>query len=211
MVRVRAPTAGDQQAFIAAVRRSRALHGRWITAPSNAQEFRVYLQRVSAESHRGFLVVRRADRELVGVINLSHIIRGALQSAFVGYYAFAPFARQGYMREGLMQVVRYAFGERKLHRIEANVQPGNLASQRLLRSCGFRKEGFSPRYLKLRGRWRDHERWAVLRENFERHARPERKRQGQGGKPARAADYLRKSQSTKVRKTLTSRQVTKGK
>lgn len=60
-------------------------------------------------------------------------------------------------------VVRHAFRELGLHRVEANIQPGNLASIALVRSCGFSKEGYSPSYLKLGGRWRDHERWALVR------------------------------------------------
>jgi ribosomal-protein-alanine N-acetyltransferase len=66
------------------------------------------------------------------------------------------------MTEGLKQVTRYGFGSLGLHRLEANIQPENVASIALVRACGFRKEGYSPRYLKVRGRWRDHERWALL-------------------------------------------------
>jgi ribosomal-protein-alanine N-acetyltransferase len=96
------------------------------------------------------------------VININCIVGGTFQSAYLGYYVGAPFARRGYMVEGMKLVTRYAFDEIKLHRVEANVQPGNIASVALVRKCGFRKEGFSPRYLKIFGDWRDHERWALL-------------------------------------------------
>jgi ribosomal-protein-alanine N-acetyltransferase len=66
------------------------------------------------------------------------------------------------MQEGLRLAIARAFGRLRLHRLEANLQPGNSASRRLVRRLGFRREGYSPRYLKLGGRWRDHERWALL-------------------------------------------------
>ena len=66
------------------------------------------------------------------------------------------------MTEGLTLVIGKAFGALGLHRLEANVQPDNDASIRLVRRLGFRREGYSPRYLKINGRWRDHERWAIL-------------------------------------------------
>lgn len=66
------------------------------------------------------------------------------------------------MSEGLRQVVRLAFTTLGLHRLEANIQPENVASLALVRACGFQQEGNCPRYLKIRGRWRDHERWTIL-------------------------------------------------
>ncbi len=68
------------------------------------------------------------------------------------------------MTEGLALVLRHAFRGLGLHRLEANIQPGNRQSRELVRRLGFRREGFSPRYLKIGGRWRDHERWAIVRE-----------------------------------------------
>ena len=84
-----------------------------------------------------------------------------------GYWIGAPYARQGYMREGLGLALGHAFKTLRLHRLEANIQPANTASKRLVESLGFRLEGFSPRYLKIGGRWRDHERWAILSEDWQ--------------------------------------------
>jgi ribosomal-protein-alanine N-acetyltransferase len=111
-------------------------------------------------------VVGKDSREIAGVINVSCILRGNFQNAFLGYYAFAGSAGQGFMVEGLRLVLRHAFEKLKLHRLEANIQPGNAASIGLVRGCGFMKEGFSRRYLKVAGGWRDHERWALLAEDF---------------------------------------------
>jgi ribosomal-protein-alanine N-acetyltransferase len=98
----------------------------------------------------------------VGVINVTEIVLGALRSGYLGYYVFAGHERQGLMREGLEAVIRRSFTTMKLHRLEANIQPGNAASIALARACGLRMEGYSPRYLKVAGRWRDHQRWAIV-------------------------------------------------
>ncbi len=109
---------------------------------------------------------------MVGVYNVSQIYYGHLRSAYLGYYAFTPFSGQGYMSEGIRLTLRHAFGPLKLHRLEANIQPENEPSRALVKGAGFRLEGYSPRYLKIGGRWRDHERWAILAEDL----RPGRRR-----------------------------------
>jgi [ribosomal protein S5]-alanine N-acetyltransferase len=142
---------------MAAVRRSRALHRGWVTPPSTPDTFRRYLERLAGDEHRGFLV-----------ININNIIRGAFGSAFLGYYAFADWSGRGYLRQGMQLVLRQAFGKLRLHRVEANIQPGNKASLALVQACGFVREGYSQRYLKVAGRWRDHERWALLAGEFKK-------------------------------------------
>jgi ribosomal-protein-alanine N-acetyltransferase len=161
-VEIRHPTTADMRVFVAAARRSKALHHPWINAPDTPAKYHAYLKRMVAPLNYGFLVCRSTDQALVGVINLSNIVQGAFKSGYLGYYAFSGFERQGYMKLGLKAVVRYSFKTLKLHRLEANIQPGNEASIRLAASCGFHKEGYSRRYLKINGRWRDHERWAIL-------------------------------------------------
>lgn len=119
------------------------------------------IKRTASAEYRSFLVCLRDTGEIAGVVNISNIVMGMLRSGYLGYYAFSGFERQGLMREGVLGVVRHAFTKLSLHRLEANVQPGNAASIALVRSCGFTREGYSPRYLKIGGRWRDHERWAI--------------------------------------------------
>lgn len=165
-VALREPTLDDQAAFIAAARRSRKLHGRFAHPPLTPKQFRERLARLPEPNHEGRVVVDAASGELVGVINLNEIVRGPSQSAYLGYYAFEPYAGKGLMTEGLALVLQLAFDELRLHRLEANIQPDNARSLALVQRLGFQREGFSPRYLKLAGRWRDHERWAMLRESW---------------------------------------------
>jgi [ribosomal protein S5]-alanine N-acetyltransferase len=161
-IHIRHPARGDEREFLAACRASRKLHAPWIRAARSPAEFRAWIVRMKAPVHAAFLVCRNDTGEIVGVINISNIVMGLFRSAYLGYYAFAGHERQGLMREGLKAVVRHAFTKLNLHRLEANIQPGNAASIALAKSCGFAKEGYSPRYLKIGGRWRDHERWAII-------------------------------------------------
>jgi ribosomal-protein-alanine N-acetyltransferase len=157
---------GDRAEFISLMRASRSFHRPWATAPTDDDRFAAYLADSQRPDFEAMLVCRVGDGAILGFFNLSQIVRRALQSAYLGYAVGKPYAGQGYMRDGLELVLRRAFTELRLHRIEANIQPGNHASIALAKGAGFRREGFSPRYLKIGGRWRDHERWAILADDW---------------------------------------------
>ena len=146
---------------------SRRFHNPWIRMPVASEDYRAYVARQQGDPSRAQRIACRVqDGALVGFFNISEIIRGKLSSAFLGYGGVAEFAGQGYMTEGMELVLREAFTPLGLHRLEANIQPGNLDSKRLVERCGFVCEGFSERYLKVGGRWRDHERWAIRSEQW---------------------------------------------
>jgi [ribosomal protein S5]-alanine N-acetyltransferase len=173
-VYLRPPSAADRNEFIGLMRASRAFHRPWATAPTDDERFDAYLVDSRRQDFEAMLVCRHDDHAIVGFFNLSQIVRRSLQSAYLGYAAGKTFAGQGYMRDGIELVLRHGFLDLRLHRIEANIQPGNHASIALARGAGFQREGFSPRYLKIGGRWRDHERWAILVDDWR--TRPEARR-----------------------------------
>jgi ribosomal-protein-alanine N-acetyltransferase len=164
-IRLEPPSLKWSAQFLSGVERSRDLHRGLVTPPRTREELRRYLARFRRPTHLGHFVCL-ATNELAGVVNVSEIVRGFFQSAYLGYYAFAPHDGRGHMTEGLRLVIARAFGAYKLHRLEANIQPENARSIALVRRLGFRLEGMSPRYLKVAGRWRDHERWALTMEEW---------------------------------------------
>jgi ribosomal-protein-alanine N-acetyltransferase len=165
-VRLSPPVEQDRDEFLDLMRASRAFHRPWAAVPVDDARFDAYLADARKPDYEPLLVRRREDDAIVGFFNISQITHGPLQSAYLGYAVGTRFARQGYMREGIDLALRHAFVVLSLHRLEANIQPGNEASLALARAAGFRREGFSPRYLKISGRWRDHERWAILADEW---------------------------------------------
>jgi ribosomal-protein-alanine N-acetyltransferase len=169
------PSLRREQEFLAAARRSRSLHRHWAAPPRSAAQYRAFVKRAQDKQHVCHFVCTR-DGELAGVINVNEIIRSVAQFGYLGYYAFAPHHTRGWMREGLALVLRDAFTRQRLHRLEANIQPDNKRSIALVHGLGFTLEGYSARYLKLAGRWRDHERWAITIEDWKAAQRHGRKR-----------------------------------
>lgn len=151
--------------FLEAARRSRTLHRGWVSPPRDRDGYRQYLRRLRGATNDGFFVCLR-EGGLAGVVNVNEIVRGAFRSAYLGFYAFAPHQGRGYMSQGRRLVVAAMFRPGGLHRLEANIQPTNSRSIALVKRLGFRREGYSRRYLKISGRWRDHERWAITVEDW---------------------------------------------
>ena len=169
---LRHPVADDAAAFLEMVRQSRELHHPWVHPPDDETTFGWYVKHAASERFQGFLICLCETGEIAGAANLSEIVRGVFQSTYLGFYASSRCAGRGLLKEGLQLVLRHVFQSLGLHRVEANVQPGNARSLALVQALGFRKEGFSPKYLKIGGQWRDHERWALLAEDWEGIMRP---------------------------------------
>jgi len=154
----------DCSAELAALQeRNKGFHKPWVYHGDPDQ----YFQKIEVGRTIGLFLWEATEQLLIGVININEPVLGALKSAYLGYYIDAKFAGQGHMTEGLALALNYAFSVRGFHRLEANIQPANLASIGLVKRLGFRREGFSPKYLCINDVWCDHERWAILAEDWE--------------------------------------------
>jgi ribosomal-protein-alanine N-acetyltransferase len=195
-VYLREPTRRDEAEIVALNAASRALHRGWVTPPTDMVTYADWMVRCEQANVQCFLACRLEDGAVTGVFTLSQIVRRLFQSAYLGYHAMQQFAGQRYMTEGMQLVLRHTFTTIKLHRVEANIQPENLASIALVKRAGFRLEGFSPRYLKISGRWRDHQRWAMTIDDWRR-----LRRRRPGPSPGRAPRSPRASSSPGTRRS----------
>lgn len=164
----------DVPAYRAAVQQSAARISVW--NPVNPDDIGWHLERQS-EDHRTFLI-HAADPHgshgIVGKVNVTNVVRGRFQSGVLGYDSYDPYVGKGLFSEGLRQIINLAFTPTPqgmgLHRLEANVRPGNSNSAGLLRSLGFRREGVVRDMLWLPSAdgasWRDHVMHAVTREEW---------------------------------------------
>jgi [ribosomal protein S5]-alanine N-acetyltransferase len=106
------------------------------------------------------------DDRFAGEITLSSIQRGPFQNAFVGYWVDEAMAGRGLAPEATVVVLRFAFEELRLHRVEIAIVPRNRPSRRVVDKLGLREEGVAVRYLEIDGRWEDHVRYAVTSEEW---------------------------------------------
>lgn len=165
-VYIREPLISDVKEYVDKNRSSLSMHRPWVYPPTTPEGFRHYVELLKSVRYKGFFICRKEDGAIVGVVNISEIIRGVMNGAFVGYWIYDGFEGRGYMTEGLALVFDHAFDGLGLHRLDVSIQPGNTSSIALAKRLGLIKEGFSPKYLKIGGEWRDHERWALIAEDW---------------------------------------------
>ncbi len=141
----------------------------WPDDELSIASFRYKLRRYAHDIRDGksypFFVFRIEDGALIGGVTLSQVRRGAAQAGTLGYWIGQPFAGKGYTTDAARAVVRFAFDELDLHRVEAACQPENEASRAVLFKAGFVEEGRARAYLKINGAWRDHLLFGRVREN----------------------------------------------
>ncbi|UOQ42823.1 GNAT family N-acetyltransferase [Halobacillus salinarum] len=121
-----------------------------------------FAEEMKRDNEYHFGIFTSIDEKLVGTINLFQVIRGSLQSAFIGYFISKKHNGLGYATEAVKLIVDYSFNQLELHRIEAGVIPQNTASIRVLEKAGFHKEGISRKNVKINGRWEDHQVLALI-------------------------------------------------
>ena len=162
---IREPQLNDEQSFLNTMLRSARLHAPWIKSPSTSDEFKEYIHKYQQPNNKSYVAINELDH-IVGVFNLSEIVRGFFQNAYLGFYACYDYAGKGFMSAALKLVLDKVFQELQLHRVEANIQPNNTKSIKFINNNGFREEGYSPHYLKINNIWCDHVRLAITYEDW---------------------------------------------
>lgn len=118
-----------------------------------------------------WLVCESVSKLIVASVGIDQISRGPFNNGIMGWWCGTPYVNKGFMTAGIKAALDLAFRSEplglSLHRIEANIRPENIASVAVARKVGFRYEGHSPRYLQIAGSYRDHSRFALVREDWD--------------------------------------------
>lgn len=163
---LRYPEMEDMAEFIKLNKQSVDFHKGLANPPKDDKSFVEFFAKNERPENENFFICLVETDEIAGSIGLSQIFRGGFQNAYLGYQVGEKFAGKGFASEAIELIIKFAFEDLNLHRIEANIQPHNLPSIAVVKKNGFSKEGFSPKYLNIDDIWRDHERWAILNENW---------------------------------------------
>ncbi|MBO8163242.1 MAG: GNAT family N-acetyltransferase [Brevibacillus sp.] len=168
-------TADDAPAFLDYLQRNKAFHDPYMPRRpadlftlQSAQIITGQRDRVERDQEYAFAMIDLASDRLIGKVKLSGLIRGAHQSANLGYDIDQMYANRGYVTEAVRMLIPFAFSTLALHRIQAAIMPRNLPSQRVVEKAGFIREGYSENYIQIDGKWEDHYLYAITQERYSR-------------------------------------------
>jgi ribosomal-protein-alanine N-acetyltransferase len=136
-----------------------------LTRSSFRRRLRQAQREVRDDLGYAYLIFSEGGATLIGGLNISNVRRGVAQAASVGYWMGAPHAGRGFMTDAVVAAVQFAFAALRLNRLEAACLPSNAASKRVLEKVGFKLEGRARCYLKIDGRWQDHDLYALLHDD----------------------------------------------
>ena len=114
----------------------------------------------------GLFVTVDGDDRFCGEVNINHVLRGAMQTATIGYWVDRAHAGQGLVAEGVVVVAEFAFEQLLLHRLEICIVPRNYNSRRVMEKLAIREEGVAVRALEINGTWEDHVRYGLTLEEW---------------------------------------------
>jgi len=166
IVYLRPANEADGEEYIDLVKASHDFLHPWVDPPNDLDAYCAIVEKTKGPENVSLLVCMTLDERIAGSVNMSQICFGSFCSAYLGYWIAKEYAGRGLMTAALQDFVRLALGPFGLHRLEANIQPANTLSKKLVERVGFQKEGMSPKYLKINDVWEDHERWAIRAENL---------------------------------------------
>ena len=167
---LRAPTSSDLKQWLDLRAKSKAFLKPWeplwpeddLTSIGFRRRLKAYSQQRQNGSARTYFLFRRSDHQLIGGISLTRITYDVTRSAMLGYWMGVDYAGQGHMKKAVLALLKFAFLNLRLKRIEAACIPSNMTSINLLSKCGFTKEGYAREYLEINGTREDHILFAIL-------------------------------------------------
>ena len=169
---LRRPGARDREEYIALRQANRKFLRPWEPIMHKGKDefgpvaFDSMLRVARSPRYCKLLVCLKDTGQLIGSVNLNCIAPQPFLSTTIGYWIGKAWTHNGLMTEAVNLIVKHAFTNLKLHRVEANIMPVNAVSLALIKGCGFRFEGLAKRYLQINGKWSDHERWAMTVEDW---------------------------------------------
>lgn len=162
MIQIRLIDSSDEAEYLKNYNTNKHALKPWVQVPKTSEEFSEYVKEMRSEENKAFVAIDQNINKMVGIVELRDIFMHDFKNSYIIYFGFKEHLGKGSMTRAVSLVIRQAFSKLKLHRLEANIQPNNHASLELARRCGFQREGYSPKFIKKNGKWKDHERWAIL-------------------------------------------------